>query len=151
MCSDRRSQLSKDRVSRLGRSANTLPKARSAAASSSVSSVAVLGGRCEMVRRRRLWKEGLWWTLAMKSVNLFVYQCRNLTLEHPVNNSPLEFCFSILLLCEMYVPSPSLEVIVVSIERFEKFQRILPSGKSTFEFVWWFVQLMRDDQRRKPW
>lgn len=50
ICSDIRSQLSKDKVSRLGRSAKTLPKARSAAVSSSMSSVPVLGGRCEMVR-----------------------------------------------------------------------------------------------------
>jgi hypothetical protein len=51
----------------------------------------------------------------------------------------------------MYVPSPRLEVIVVTIKGFEKFQRILPSRVSTFELVWWFVQLMRDDQRRKSW
>jgi hypothetical protein len=48
--SDRRSQLSKDSVSRLGKSTNILPKAISATASSSISCISALSGRCETVR-----------------------------------------------------------------------------------------------------
>jgi hypothetical protein len=48
--SDKRSQLSKDSVSRLGKSTKTLPKATSAAASSSISCMSALSGRCETVR-----------------------------------------------------------------------------------------------------
>jgi hypothetical protein len=48
--SDKRSQLSKDSVSRLGKLTKTLPNAISAAASSSMSCISALSGRCETVR-----------------------------------------------------------------------------------------------------
>ena len=76
------------------------------------------------------------------------YQCfMHITLMHV----PFQFCFAVFTLHEMCVPSPALEVIIVPVERFEEFGSILPSRESAFVLVWWFVQLMRDDQRGKSW
>jgi hypothetical protein len=85
----------------------------------------------------------------MNSVTLFRCQYCHFSRERSRVGILLQFCFTVFTLHEMCVPSPALEVIVVSIEGFKEFGRILPARKSAFILIRWFVQLMGDDQRGK--